>query len=103
MRLSVSTAATGIASPGLLHAGQCGLDRFIQPGGRHRNNEVQFAGTFGERGVRYTLTVEEGQLELLSRQVMPYTATATACSRLVLVANALVSAQSVPVMLCHTL
>ncbi|MCJ1461843.1 hypothetical protein MMC07_000442 [Pseudocyphellaria aurata] len=35
-----------------------------------RNNEVQFAGTFGELGVRYTLEVEAGQPELLSRQVV---------------------------------
>ena len=36
-----------------------------------RNNEVQFAGAFGEQGVRYTLDVPAGQHDVLSRQVSP--------------------------------
>ncbi|KAK9806531.1 hypothetical protein WJX73_007900 [Symbiochloris irregularis] len=35
-----------------------------------RNNEVQFAGVFGEKGVRYTLAVGAGQPDILSRQVV---------------------------------
>ena len=35
-----------------------------------RNNEVSFTGTFGEQGVRYTLTVAKGDQEALSRQVV---------------------------------
>ena len=36
----------------------------------NRNNEVSFTGTFGEQGVRYTLTVAKGDQEALSRQVV---------------------------------
>lgn len=35
-----------------------------------RNNEVQFTGTFGERGVRYTLKLKAGDSEGRSRQVV---------------------------------
>ena len=35
-----------------------------------RNNEVQFTGTFGERGVRYTLQLKAGDAEGRSRQVV---------------------------------
>ncbi len=34
-----------------------------------RNNELQFAGVYGEHGVRYTLTLAEGDEEARSRQV----------------------------------
>ena len=34
-----------------------------------RNNELQFAGVYGEHGVRYTLTLPEGDEEARSRQV----------------------------------
>ncbi len=37
---------------------------------RRRNNELQFAGTYGEFGVRYTLKLPEGNEEVRSRQVM---------------------------------
>lgn len=33
-----------------------------------RNNEVQFAGAYGELGVRYALTVRVGDAQALSRQ-----------------------------------
>lgn len=36
----------------------------------NRNNEVSFTGTFGEQGVRYTLTVAKGDQQALSRQVV---------------------------------
>lgn len=35
-----------------------------------RNNEVSFTGTFGEQGVKYTLTVAKGDQQALSRQVV---------------------------------
>ena len=35
-----------------------------------RNNEVSFTGTFGEQGVKYTLTVVRGDQQALSRQVV---------------------------------
>lgn len=35
-----------------------------------RNNEVSFTGTFGEQGVKYTLTVARGDHQALSRQVV---------------------------------
>ena len=35
-----------------------------------RNNEVSFTGTFGEQGVKYTLTVARGDQQALSRQVV---------------------------------
>lgn len=35
-----------------------------------RNNEIQFAGMFGEKGVKCTLQVEEGAADVLSRQVV---------------------------------
>ena len=34
-----------------------------------RNNELQFAGTYGETGVRYTLSLPAGDMEARSRQV----------------------------------
>ena len=40
----------------------------------HRNNEVQFAGAFGEQGVRYALSVPEGAADALSRQVRMHVA-----------------------------
>lgn len=38
----------------------------------HRNNELQFAGTYGEFGVRYTLKLPEGDEEVRSRQVSQF-------------------------------
>ena len=35
-----------------------------------RNNEVSFTGTFGEQGVKYTLTVARGDQQALSRQIV---------------------------------
>lgn len=35
-----------------------------------RNNEIKFTGQFGEKGVRYQLTVPKGQPNVLSRQVV---------------------------------
>ena len=37
-----------------------------------RNNELQFAGTYGEFGVRYTLKLPEGDEEVRSRQVSQF-------------------------------
>lgn len=37
--------------------------------GACRNNELQFAGTYGDTGVRYTLTLPEGDTDVRSRQV----------------------------------
>jgi len=34
-----------------------------------RNNEIKFTGQFGDKGVRYQLTVPKGQHTVLSRQV----------------------------------
>ena len=34
-----------------------------------RNNELQFAGTYGEKGVRYTLSLPAGDMDARSRQV----------------------------------
>ena len=34
----------------------------------HRNNELQFAGAYGESGVCYTLTLPKGDQEARSRQ-----------------------------------
>ncbi len=36
----------------------------------NRNNEVSFTGTFGEQGVKYTLTIAKGDQQALSRQVV---------------------------------
>lgn len=36
-----------------------------------RNNELQFAGTYGETGVRYTLSLPAGDMEVRSRQARP--------------------------------
>ncbi|CAL8462641.1 g2174 [Coccomyxa elongata] len=36
----------------------------------NRNNELQFAGTYGETGVRYTLSLPAGDMEARSRQVV---------------------------------
>ncbi len=35
-----------------------------------RNNEVQFTGQFGERGVRFTLSLPAGDAAAASRQVV---------------------------------
>ena len=35
-----------------------------------RNNEVSFTGAFGEQGVKYTLSVAQGDQQALSRQVV---------------------------------
>ena len=39
------------------------------PGGSGRNNELQFAGTYGETGVRYMLALPAGDMDARSRQV----------------------------------
>ena len=36
---------------------------------QRRNNELQFAGTYGEKGVRYELSLPAGDMEARSRQV----------------------------------
>lgn len=41
----------------------------LMPGGSGRNNELQFAGTYGETGVRYTLALPAGDMDARSRQV----------------------------------
>lgn len=35
-----------------------------------RNNEIQFAGAFGDQGVKLSLSVEDGATDVLSRQVV---------------------------------
>ena len=40
-----------------------------RPSWLSRNNELQFAGTYGETGVRYSLSLPAGDMEARSRQV----------------------------------
>ncbi len=46
----------------------------------HRNNELQFAGAYGESGVRYTLTLPKGDQEARSRQARVCAWQQIACS-----------------------
>lgn len=46
----------------------------------HRNNELQFAGAYGESGVRYTLTLPKGDHEARSRQARVCAWQQIACS-----------------------
>ena len=73
MLLSASTVDAGVPRQPCLLMSYWTKTILIKPAWRPlmccRNNEVQFAGTFGERGVRYTLNVTQGQPDVMSRQV----------------------------------
>ena len=54
----------------LLPFARLGAQAFECPHCHERNSEVQFAGLIGEKGRKYALRVEEGDLRSLNRQLV---------------------------------